>query len=305
MLFKDYNETPVVTCLELCRSIELSFEMSCPELFEIYKKDRLHGHDHVWNVLENSLIISSKVKAFMELDNLEIDYEHLIAACLLHDTAGLVIDVNERVNHHINAKKYIEIILNHYNASNHFKLDIDRVYTIARAHRLRAQFPPQTLAEEIIALADSLDENMNRLYHGNKHIRPFFNESLSSEHRIKVLMRRNLENEGISREDPRNDALMFMLDSLIRNSINFNPWKLVINEGQREILYITDDCWQIIAKDYFETNYALLMQLLIKDNVKHLALYINNFLNEVSNIPNFSFLKLMKWPTSHAKKYSN
>lgn len=302
MYLVNYAEKSVANSLRLCRLIEQSFEMSCPDLFNLYKQDRLHGHDHVWNVLENCLMISSNVKDFMKIDNLPIDYEHLIAACLLHDTAGLVIDFEERVSHHVNSKKYIETILKYFNCNNAFHFEIERVFVIARAHRLKAKFPPHTLAEEIIALADGLDENMNRLYNGNKNIRQFFDNSLSMSHRIKVVMRRNLENESISREDPRNDTIMFMLDSLVRNSMDINPWKLVLKGNYSIPLNISDTCWQYISNDYFEANYSLLIQYLEKENVGYLALYINDFLSEVSDIPSFAFLKKFSWYSSYTSK---
>lgn len=295
MCFNNYIEKPVVECLKLCRLIEQSFEMTCPDLFEFYKQDRLHGHDHVWNVMENSLMITSRIKDFYKIEKLNIDYEHLIAACLLHDTAGLKIDFVERALHHLNSKKYIEIILAHFNNTNSFQLDIDRVYSIAKTHGLRPELPPKTLDEEIIALADGLDENMNRLYLGNKKIRPFFDEKLSFEHRLKVVMRRKLENEGISREDPSNDTIMFMIDSLIRNSIDFNPWKLVLKDPLQKNLLIKDICWQIISKDYFDANYSLLIYYIKRENGGFLVNYVKDCLFKFSQYKDFSFLKRLNW----------
>lgn len=284
-----------VECLELCKLIEHCFEVVFPHLFELYRQDRLHGHDHVWNVLEWSLKISWIAQRYHCKDSFQIDYQNLIAASLLHDTAGLEVMSAKRNDHHIRAAEYLTPILK---CCSRFKprfFNIEKVRRIARCHRLRREFPPETLSEEIIALADGLDENMYRLYLGNKKIRPFFDRNLPMQHRLKVVFRKIIAGEGIEREDPRNDALMFMLDSVVRNSFDYNPWKMVLPHEFHDRLRITDECWKETAKDYFQSNYRQLVEYIECEKLPYLKNFIHEFLDQVSKRKGYEFLRNYKW----------
>jgi hypothetical protein len=276
--------------LTLCEFIETCFESNFPELFDSYFHNRLHGKHHVWNVLKWSLEIGGNAHKHNCIDIGTIPMNDFVAALLLHDIGGLTIPGNQRVEHHIKAAEYIRPILHYAMENKMYDFDIESVCAIVRAHRLRRAFPPANICEEIIALADGLDENMPRLYNGNKEKRLFFDEKLSLDHRIKVVRRRNLENEGIGREDPRNDILMFMLDSLVRNSIDFNPWKLVLEPDKFTSLRITDSCWAEMGFEYFKKNYPILILVSIKENNPTILSVIHAFLSQAAETPEYKFL---------------
>lgn len=292
--FSGFHFKSAVKCLELCRLIEYCFEITFPQLFELYQKDRLHGHDHVWNVLEWSLRISLIAQQYHCKDSLAIDYQNLIAASLLHDTAGLEVMSSKRNDHHIRAAEYIRPILKYCSKFKPRIFDIEKVCRIARCHRLRWDFPPETFSEEILALADLLEENMYRLYYGNKKFRPFFDPNLPLEHRFNVVFRKG-GREEIEREDPRNDTLMLMLDSLVRNSFDYNPWKAVLPHEFHDSLRITDECWREIAKDYFQSNYRQLLDYIECEKLSYLKDIIHNFFDRVSKKKGYEFLRNYEW----------
>lgn len=285
------NYKELGTFLQLCEKIEHCFEFTFPELFETYFQNRLHGRYHVWNVLKWSMLIADLMKRYECPDYNNIDFKNFIAANLLHDIAGLQILKDERVDHHIKSEPYIKKIINYAVENSIEVFDPQKVFIIARAHRLRNVFPPHSICEEIIALADGLDESIHRLYIGNKGKRPFYDENLPIEHRMKVVKRRNLDDEGISREDSRNDALMFMIDSLVRNSLDFNPWKLVLSKSQSEQLRISDDCYAQIGKKYFERNYKQLCEILKFENKPFLLSFIHDLIGQVAKDDNFKILR--------------
>jgi hypothetical protein len=280
----------VAKCMAVCEAIETSFEALMPELFEKYFADRLHGRNHALSVLRWSMHVSDVVLDSTNILADEIDHPNLIAAALLHDTAGLAIMDAGRAEHHTRAADYIRPILEKVQERGHEPLDAGRVCTIARAHRLRADTPPKTVSEEIIALADGLDESMTRLYRGNSGRRPFYDATLSMDHRLRVAMRRNMAHEGIDREDPRNDTLMFMLDSLVRNSVDYNPWKLVLSATDRHLLRIPDDSWQIISTEYFHANYAWLIHYVRHEAMPSVISLVDAFLAELSQCEGFRFI---------------
>jgi HD superfamily phosphodiesterase len=277
--------------LSLCEFIENCFESVFPELFDSYFHNRLHGRHHVWNVLKWALEIGGNAHRHNCIDIGTIPMNDFVAALLLHDIGGLTIPGNQRVEHHIQAAEYIRPILQHAMQYKTYAFDIESVCTIARAHRLRRAFPPGNISEEIIALADGLDENIDRLHRGNRGGRAFFDDTLPLDHRMKVVRRRNLESEGISREDPRNDALMFMLDSLVRNSIDCNPWKLVLQPEKFPSLRITDSCWAEMGFEYFRRNYPVLIRVSKKGNNPAILSVINAFLSLAAETPEYKFLR--------------
>lgn len=108
--------------------------------------DSAHDAEHVYRVLNNALVIAR------EMEN--VDYDVLIAACLLHDIARPVQIQDPSLCHaSVGGEKAY-----HFLISSGFSVDFaNKVRDCIRTHRFRKNDQPNSLEGEILFDADKLD----------------------------------------------------------------------------------------------------------------------------------------------------
>ena len=109
-------------------------------------QDSAHDTEHVYRVLSNALEIAG--------DNPAVDYDILIAACLLHDIGRADQFADPTVCHAEAGARKAERFLLEQGFSAAFTAAV--CHCIA-AHRFRKHSPPQTLEAKILFDADKLD----------------------------------------------------------------------------------------------------------------------------------------------------
>lgn len=109
-------------------------------------KDSAHDREHVYRVLKNALIIAEN------MDN--VDYDVLIAACLLHDIARPEQIADPAVCHAAFGSEKAYDFLVDQGFSEDFS---GHVRSCIRTHRFRKNDQPETLEARILFDADKLD----------------------------------------------------------------------------------------------------------------------------------------------------
>ena len=109
-------------------------------------KDSAHDREHVYRVLYSALDIAKTEDA--------VDYDVLIAACLLHDIGRQAQIENPALCHaEVGAEMAKDFLLKHgYDAG--FSVN---VADCIRSHRFRKEQPPQSMEAKILFDADKLD----------------------------------------------------------------------------------------------------------------------------------------------------
>ncbi len=109
-------------------------------------KDSAHDKEHVYRVLYSALDIASKEK--------EVDYDVLIAACLLHDIARQEQNENPKLCHaEVGAEKAYEFL-----TENDFEKDFaEKVKHCILCHRFRKNNVPESIEAKILFDADKID----------------------------------------------------------------------------------------------------------------------------------------------------
>ncbi len=115
------------------------YMLSCME-------DSAHDKEHIYRVLYNALRIAKTEK--------DVDYDVLIAACLLHDIGRKEQFENPKLCHAIvgSEKAYFFLIEHGYE-----KPYAEQVKQCIQTHRFRKNNPPQSLEAQILFDADKLD----------------------------------------------------------------------------------------------------------------------------------------------------
>ena len=109
-------------------------------------KDRAHDREHIYRVLNNALQIARGESG--------VDYDVLIAACLLHDIGRPEQFADPSVDHaQAGAKKAFDFLTGH----GFDESFADQVRSCIRTHRFRKSMPPQSLEAKILFDADKLD----------------------------------------------------------------------------------------------------------------------------------------------------
>ena len=108
--------------------------------------DRAHDAEHVYRVLGNALMIAK--------DEQQVNYDVLIAACLLHDVGRPEQMADKRVCHAMlgGEKAYAFLTSHGYDASF-----ADHVRACIQSHRFRKSAPPESIEARILFDADKLD----------------------------------------------------------------------------------------------------------------------------------------------------
>ena len=108
--------------------------------------DSAHDCEHIYRVLNNALVIAKDIP--------DIDYDILIAACLLHDIGRVEQIENPELCHAaIGCEKAY-----HYLVNNGFSDSFaQKVKDCIRTHRFRKNDQPQSLEAKILFDADKLD----------------------------------------------------------------------------------------------------------------------------------------------------
>lgn len=120
------------------------------ELIEKYMlqcmSDSAHDREHVYRVLFTALEIA-------EYEN-NVDYDVLIAACLLHDIGRREQFENPKLCHaQVGAKKAYDFCIENGFSDNFAK----KVSSCIITHRFRSNNPPETIEEKILFDADKID----------------------------------------------------------------------------------------------------------------------------------------------------
>lgn len=109
-------------------------------------QESCHDREHVLRVLHNALRIAEGVG--------HVDYDVLIAACLLHDIARPEQMADPTVCHALLGGDKAHAFL----TANGFPADFaDRVRSCIRTHRFRKAMPPESIEAKILFDADKLD----------------------------------------------------------------------------------------------------------------------------------------------------
>lgn len=108
--------------------------------------DSAHDKEHVYRVLYNALNIAETEE--------NVDYDVLIAACLLHDIGRKEQFENPQLNHaEVGAEKAYHFLKEH-----HFPEPmIEQVRDCIRCHRFRTDDVPQSMEAKILFDADKID----------------------------------------------------------------------------------------------------------------------------------------------------
>lgn len=109
-------------------------------------RDSAHDSEHIYRVLYNALIIAKSEH--------DVDYDVLVAACLLHDIARDEQFSNPEVCHAtVGSEKAFHFLIEHG-----FTIDFaEKVKHCIQTHRFRKNNEPQSLEAKILFDADKLD----------------------------------------------------------------------------------------------------------------------------------------------------
>ena len=108
--------------------------------------DSAHDCEHIYRVLNNALVIAQEEQ--------NVDYDILIAACLLHDIGRMEQIENPALCHAAVGSEKAHAYL----TGNGFSADFaSKVRDCIRTHRFRKNDPPQSLEAKILFDADKLD----------------------------------------------------------------------------------------------------------------------------------------------------
>lgn len=109
-------------------------------------KDSAHDKEHIYRVLYNALIIAKTENA--------VDYDVLIAACLLHDIGRKEQYENPKLCHAaVGGEKAYKFLIN-----NGFeKAFTDKVCNCIKTHRYRKSSPPESIEAKILFDADKIE----------------------------------------------------------------------------------------------------------------------------------------------------
>lgn len=125
---------------ETCRLLE-NYMLSCMDV-----NDSVHGSDHIYRVLYTALDIAEYEES--------VDYDVLIAACLLHDIGRAEEFADPAVCHaQVGAKKAYQFLMEHGFAETFSSHVRDCIYT----HRFRSENPPISIEAKILFDADKID----------------------------------------------------------------------------------------------------------------------------------------------------
>lgn len=109
-------------------------------------EDSAHDKDHIYRVLYTALEIAEGEK--------DVDYDVLIAACLLHDIGRVEQFKDPSLDHaEVGAEKALKFLKEHGFSEEFSK----KVASCIRAHRFRTSNPPQTIEEKILFDSDKVD----------------------------------------------------------------------------------------------------------------------------------------------------
>jgi len=109
-------------------------------------KDAAHDTEHIYRVLYNALEIASQEES--------VDYEVLIAACLLHDIGRQEQFDDPTLCHAtVGAEKAHRYLTEHGFGEDY----AERVSSCIRKHRFRSDNPPVTIEEKILFDADKIE----------------------------------------------------------------------------------------------------------------------------------------------------
>lgn len=109
-------------------------------------EDSAHDKEHIYRVLYNALRIA-------KTEN-DVDYDVLIAACLLHDIGGKEQFEDSKLCHAIvGGEKAYAFLIEHGYGSQY----AEQVKQCIQTHRYRKSNPPQSLEARILFDADKLD----------------------------------------------------------------------------------------------------------------------------------------------------
>lgn len=120
------------------------------KLLEDYMKscmeDSAHDKEHIYRVLYNALAIADTEK--------DVDYEVLIAACLLHDIGRGEQFANPKLDHaEVGAQKAYRFL-----RDNHFSEEMaGKIRDCIRSHRFRNDCLPESIEAKILFDADKID----------------------------------------------------------------------------------------------------------------------------------------------------
>ncbi len=109
-------------------------------------RDSAHDKEHVYRVLYNALEIAAEETA--------VDYDVLIAACLLHDVGRQAQLENSSLCH---AQVGSEMAENFLNNNGYDEAFVSKVKHCIATHRFRKQLQPESLEARILFDADKLD----------------------------------------------------------------------------------------------------------------------------------------------------
>ena len=109
-------------------------------------EDSAHDKEHIYRVLNNALLIAEDEKT--------VDYNILIAACLLHDVGRIDQMKDPTLCHAIVGSEKAKCFLLE---QGYLEIFADAVADCIRTHRFRKNAPPQTLEAKILFDADKLD----------------------------------------------------------------------------------------------------------------------------------------------------
>ena len=109
-------------------------------------EDSAHDKEHIYRVLNNALLIAQ--------DEANVDYDILIAACLLHDV-GRIDQMKDPTLCHaqVGSEKAKNFLL----GNGWTEALSETIADCIRTHRFRKNAPPQTLEAKILFDADKLD----------------------------------------------------------------------------------------------------------------------------------------------------
>lgn len=109
-------------------------------------EDSAHDKEHIYRVLNNALVIAEGES--------NVDYDILIAACLLHDVGRIDQMRDPKLCHAaVGSEKAKHFLL----AQGYDEAFAETVADCIRTHRFRKNEPPQTLEAKILFDADKLD----------------------------------------------------------------------------------------------------------------------------------------------------
>lgn len=120
------------------------------KLLEDYMKscmeDSAHDKEHIYRVLYHALAIADTEK--------DVDYDVLIAACLLHDIGRGEQFADPKLDHaEVGAQKAYRFLL-----ENHFSEEIAvKIRDCIRSHRFRNNCQPESIEAKILFDADKID----------------------------------------------------------------------------------------------------------------------------------------------------